>query len=92
MALSVELTAQFKKDLKKAKKQEKNLSYLQKIMQKIELEDPLLQKLKDHPLIGNWNHHRELHLESDWLLIYRIIPDEKVVIFVRLGSHSNLFS
>ena len=27
----------------------------------------------DHELHGNWKAHRELHIEPDWLLIYRLM-------------------
>lgn len=89
--LQVEYTTQFKRDLKLAKKRKKDLSVLQKIMEHIEKEEPLSQKLKDHSLVGNWQGHRELHIEPDWLLIYKLIPRQKVVIFVRTGTHTDLF-
>jgi mRNA interferase YafQ len=40
---------------------------------------------------GDWRDHRECHLKSDLLLIYRK-PDTEVLQLVRLGSHSELFS
>ena len=70
--LDVEYTTKFKKDLKLAKKRNKDLDALCKIMKKIENEEPLESHLKDHLLIGNWHEHRELHVEPDWLL--RIAP------------------
>ena len=60
-------------------------------MKLIQEQKSLPVKLKDHPLTGNWNHHRECHVNPDWLLIYKIIEKLKVVIFVRNGSHSVLF-
>ena len=89
--LKVEYTTQFKRDLKLSNKRKKNMSALQKIMKKIENEETLSPRFKDHSLSGNWKTHRELHVEPDWLLIYKLIPDEKVVIFVRTGTHSDLF-
>lgn len=89
--LQVEYTTQFKRDLKLSKRRNKNLEFLQKIMKLIENEHSLSPQLKDHPLSGNWIGHRELHIESDWLLIYKILPKQKTVIFVRTGTHSDLF-
>ncbi|MCH7928444.1 MAG: type II toxin-antitoxin system YafQ family toxin [Candidatus Dadabacteria bacterium] len=43
-------------------------------------------------LSGNWNGHRECHIEPDWLLIYRIDRENKVIEYVRMGSHSDIFS
>ena len=90
--LKVEYTTQFKRDLKLAKKRKNNIASLQKIMKHIEHEEPLSARFRDHPLTGNWRAHRELHIEPNWLLIYKMIPEEKVVIFVRTGTHSDLFS
>ena len=64
----VEYTTQFRRDLKLAKKRKKNLPALQQIMEKIEHEEPLIPRLKDHPLTGNWKAHRELHVEPDWVV------------------------
>ncbi len=89
--LQVEYTTQFKRDLKLARKRKKNVDALQQVMKKIEHEEILNPRLRDHPLTGNWRSHRELHIEPDWLLIYKLIPEEKVVIFVRTGTHSDLF-
>ncbi len=89
--LQVEYTTQFKRDLKLAKKRRKDLNSLQVIMKTIMCEEKLSPKLKDHALSGNWKEHRELHIEPDWLLIYKLVPKEKIVIFVRTGTHSDLF-
>ena len=89
--LKVEYTSKFKRDLKLAHKRKKNMASLQKVMRQIEQEEFLKPRLKDHALAGNWKTHRELHIESDWLLIYKLIPEEKVVVFVRTGTHSDLF-
>ena len=53
-------------------------------------DEPLPQKRKDHSLVGCWKGHRELHIESDWLLIYKK-PDSATLVLVRLGTHSELF-
>ncbi len=52
-------------------------------------QQPLEAKYEDHPLIGNWKNRRELHIEPDWLLIYKIEDD--VLILERTGSHTDLF-
>ena len=54
--LRVEYTTQFKRDLKLANKRKKNMSALQQIMKKIEHEETLNPKLKDHSLVGNWKN------------------------------------
>ncbi|MCE3237139.1 MAG: hypothetical protein K0R24_120 [Gammaproteobacteria bacterium] len=89
--LQVEYTSQFKRDLKLAKRRNKNMTSLKEAMKRIEAEKPLNPRYKDHPLSSNWKGHRELHIKPDWLLIYKLLPKEKVVIFVRTGTHSDLF-
>lgn len=73
------------------KKRNKPLKKLEHVMQQIVMEKELPASQHDHTLKGDWAHHRECHVEPDWLLIYKLLPDEKVVIFVRTGSHSDLF-
>lgn len=48
----------------------------------------------DHPLTGDWLGHRECHVGGDFLLIYRLDDSGKAgfVVFVRSGTHSELFS
>jgi len=46
-------------------------------------------KHRDHPLIGNYKGFRECHIESDWLLVYKVTDEE--IIFVRTGTHADLF-
>jgi mRNA interferase YafQ len=43
----------------------------------------------DHPLKGDWADHRECHIGGDFLPIYRL--DGTDILFVRAGTHSELF-
>lgn len=47
----------------------------------------------DHPLGGDWEGHRECHVGGDFLLAYKLDSSRKVeqVIFVRAGTHADLF-
>lgn len=82
-------TTQFKKDYKRIKKQNKDLAKLRALLEKLVTGQLLEPKYKDHQLSGNWEGHRDCHLESDWLLIYRITTDN--LYLERTGSHSELF-
>ena len=79
----------FKRDLKTVIKRGKNVCLLKTIIAKIINEEPLLSKNKEHKLIGNFKDHWECHIEPDWLLIYKVSNNE--AIFIRTGSHSDLF-
>lgn len=82
-------TSQFKRDinkqLRKGKKQQKLLEVIELLLS----ENPLPEKNKDHPLKGNWKGRRDCHIESDWVLIYKISKDE--LLLERTGTHSDLF-
>lgn len=82
-------TKQFEKDLKKARKLGKNVDKIKIIMNTLIAGKALDAIHRDHQLIGNFVARRECHIESDWLLIYRITEDS--VYFERTGSHSDLF-
>ncbi len=79
----------FKKDLKRVKKRNKDLSKLEEVVSIIQNKKPLHAKYKNHKLSGNWSNFLELHIEPDWLLIYKI--DGNNLILVATGSHSDLF-
>jgi mRNA interferase YafQ len=50
---------------------------------------PLPPEWRDHELTGNWGGHRECHVGGDFLLIYRLDNDR--VVFIRAGTHADLF-
>jgi len=47
-------------------------------------------KYHDHQLKGDLQDYRECHLHSDLLLIYKKHNDVLVIVFVKIGSHSEL--
>lgn len=86
----IKYSTQFQNDIKQIRTRNKNMYRLNAVMQLIAKKQPLPSVLNDHVLKGVWKHHRELHIESDWLLIY-YFPDDKKVHFERTGSHFDLF-
>lgn len=50
---------------------------------------PLGLEWLDHALKGEWANHRECHIGGNFLLIYQ--TTEKSIIFVRAGTHAELF-
>ncbi len=83
-------TKQFKKDIKRAEKQERDIEQFKLIARILIAEEVLDPIFRDHKLTGNYKDRRECHIASDWLLIYKIVG--KRIIFERIGSHSELFS
>ena len=83
-------TRQFERDLKRMKKRRKNIDKLKLILRSLTKEEELDPIQRDHKLIGNWLERHECHIESDWLLIYKIENDH--IVFEGTGAHSDLFS
>ena len=84
-------TRQFEKDVKKAIKRGKDMEKLKVVINKLVSAEPLESRYRDHQLIGNYQGRRECHIESDWLLVYKQLPNEDTIIFERIGTHSDLF-
>ncbi|MBQ8185887.1 MAG: type II toxin-antitoxin system YafQ family toxin [Clostridia bacterium] len=91
MKYEVRFVNQFKKDLKLAKKQNKDIEKLYTVIEKLANGEKLDAKYRDHELTGNYRGCRECHIEPDWLLVYEIIDDVLVLVLNRVGSHSELF-
>ena len=89
--MRVTRSSKFKKDYKLAKKQQKNLSLLRDVIEKLASKQLLPDKFRDHKLSGTLKEYRELHLEPDWLVIYQIDDKENELKLARLGSHSELY-
>lgn len=89
---TVKFTTQFKKDYKLAIKRGLEIGLLEEVVSLLSMGKALPEKNKDHALSGNWIGHRECHIQPDWLLVYRIIDDEVLVLTLsRTGIHSDLF-
>ncbi len=91
MKFDIRPSNQFKKDVKLAKKRGLNLDLLIETIDKLANGEILDVKYKDHQLTGNYSTFRECHIQPDWLLIYKVIDEELVLVVFRTGTHSDLF-
>lgn len=91
MNYEVRFTNQFKKDLKLAQKQGKNIDKLFSVVSILANGEDLPPKYRDHSLTGNYSGCRECHIEPDWILIYEIDNGLLILMLNRVGSHSELF-
>ncbi|MDE0060113.1 MAG: type II toxin-antitoxin system YafQ family toxin [Defluviicoccus sp.] len=82
-------SAQFKRDVRRAQRRGKDLAKLRPPLTALIRQTSLPTRYRDHPLRGDWQGYREIHIEPDWLLIYRIEGEE--LRLVRTGSHADLF-
>lgn len=81
-------TKQFKKDVEKMHKQQKNINLLKDLMELLETKKSISIKNRDHKLKGDLKEYRELHIDPDWLLVYKLNDIE--IFYYRTGSHSDL--
>jgi len=87
----VRRSAQFRKDVRLAHKQGKDISLLDDVIVKLANDEPLSEMYRDHALSGNWKGHRECHVSPDWLLVYKKTSDGGLFLsLIRIASHSDL--
>jgi mRNA interferase YafQ len=79
----------FKKDVKRAQKRGKDMDKLKAIILLLLDDGPLEPRHRDHALKGDWIGYRDLHIEPDWLLLYRLSDTQ--LMLARTGTHSDLF-
>ena len=91
MKLNIVITKECKQDIKRAKKQGKNLELLFEIIDMLSEVKTLDRKYNDHKLSGEYKGKRECHIEPDFLLIYQIKEKELILCLINVGNHSYLF-
>ena len=87
--LTVRESNSFKRDIKRLRCGNFDLSKLNVIALKLAKREKLEVRYSDYALIGNWNGYRECHISPNWLLIYVITDNE--LLLARTGNHSELF-
>lgn len=91
MIYSYDRSSQFKRDVKRCKKQGKNMEKFKVIHETLLAGQSLPVKNKEHNLSGNWSGYKECHIAPDWLLIYKRYAKSKQIFYARMGSHAELF-
>ena len=89
----IEFTSNFKKQLKKIIKQNKDVQELLEVITKLANLEKLDAKYRNHDLINDKTYKdcKECHIKPDWLLIYKYVDDRLVIVLFATGSHSELF-
>ena len=92
MSYEIKYTNQFKRDLKLARKQNRDLDKLFEVIGILASGGSLDASHHDHELSGKYKGSRECHIEPDWLLVYEILDNVLVLMLYRPGTHSELFN
>ncbi len=87
----IHFTAEMKKGVKRMERRRKNISMLTAVLNILASGKTLPPKNRDHKHTGNLSDFRECHIESDWLLIYRIEDDKLILTATETGTHADLF-
>lgn len=90
----IDFTSNFKKQLKKMIKQNKDINELLEVINKLANLESLDVKYRNHNLINDKTYKdcSECHIRHDWLLIYKYVDDKLILVLFATGSHSELFS
>lgn len=94
MARLLRQTRQFKTDKKRIQRSGRHdWEKMRAVVKALMNDRPLDERLRDHPLTGDYAGVRECQVEPDWLLIYSTAGDVNtgVLTLIRTGSHSGLF-
>lgn len=89
----IDFTSNFKRQLKLMIKQNKDISELLDIITRLANLENLEPKYRNHNLINDKTYKNccECHINPDWLLIYKYMDDNLVLVLFATGSHSDLF-
>ena len=93
MIYEIKRSSQFKKDFKLCLKRGLDYKKFQEVVDLLAKGASLPEKYLDHPLQNtkDYKNCRELHIEPNWLLVYKYSNDKVILFLVRTGSHSDLF-
>jgi mRNA interferase YafQ len=82
-------SGRFKRDVKRAERRGKDMTKLKAALSLLIAEQSLPVAYDDHPLKGDWKGYLDLHIEPDWLSLYRVGGAELQL--AGAGTHADLF-
>mgnify|MGYP002674353702 FL=1 len=88
--MKLQMTGQFKKDLKRYKHANEMLKDLETVLIHLRENGVIPNKYRPHQLYGNYKDCMECHVHGDFLLIW-FDKNKPIIKLLRLGSHSELF-
>ncbi|MFH0770340.1 MAG: type II toxin-antitoxin system YafQ family toxin [Candidatus Peregrinibacteria bacterium] len=87
---ALRFTKAFERDVKRYERKGGDRTHLQYTIDLLQAGDPLPPALNDHQLHGTLRDCRELHVEHDWLLVYKKDGQALVITCLWLVSHKRL--
>ena len=93
MKYDIRRTSQFKNDFKLMLKRGADITEFKNILTLLANGDVIPEKYRDHPLQNcrEFKNCRELHVQPDWLLVYKYSNNNVILYLIRTGTHSDIF-
>ncbi|MBR1935878.1 MAG: type II toxin-antitoxin system YafQ family toxin [Muribaculaceae bacterium] len=91
MKYRLQVTNEFKRDLKRCRKRGLPLAELWEVVGLLLEGRQLDAKYRTHILQGDRKGLWECHIRPDWLLIWEQHDDKLILIMLNTGTHSDLF-
>jgi mRNA interferase YafQ len=91
MKYNVKTTKRFDKEMKRCRKRGYNMQLIVEAIHLLEATGSLPAKYSPHKLSGNLQGVWECHIEPDWLMTWNQNDTELTLLFLRTGTHSDLF-
>ena len=91
MAYQVVLSTRFKKEFRRCIRRGLNMKLLTDAMDILEATGTLPEKYRPHKLVGDMDGIWECHVQPDWLMVWEQDDTQLTLLFLRTGTHSDLF-
>jgi len=88
---TLQVTPQFKRDLKRCKQEGKDLRELWEVVRLLLRDGSVPDSYNPHELEREFAGHMECHIEEDWLLVWKQNDNKMTMLFTNSGSHDYLF-
>ena len=91
MKYSIKTTKRFDNEMIRCQKRGYNMQLIVDAIRLLESSGSLPAKYRPHKLSGNLQGIWECHIEPDWLMTWEQNNTELTLLFLRTGTHSDLF-
>ena len=87
----VKYSKRFDQNLKLCEKRGLNMQLIFEAIQLLAVNGSLPAKYRPHKLSGDMDGIWECHIQPDWLMTWEQIDTQLTLLFLRTGTHSDLF-
>lgn len=84
-------STKYRRDVRRCKKRGLDLALLNEATKLLIETGTLPKEYGPHPLRGEYVNCTDAHLAPDWVLIYQVHEDDKIIDLKRTGTHADLF-